>query len=320
MTETEIRERARKGDPEAQCIIGRMYIDDNNYDEGIKWYRLAAEQGNDEAQRFMSDMFYYGGNGVERDFHEAAKWYRPIAERGDMNAQYTMGEMYEEGKGVLKDEKEAVKWYGSAADQGNVYAQKKIADMCVSGNGVSMDIPKAVRLYVLIICNSGGGAREAYHKLIGIDGNEEAAKWRITSTDQEDADSLFIMGMKHFYGLDVPLDPHKAVGLLKAAAESGNVYAQSRLGTIFQQGVHGHNPDYSHYDIITPDQTESLKWFKLAAEHGDRDSQFILGVMYHNGLGVCKDEKEATRLLGLAADQGHSWAKKALLHREILNL
>jgi len=40
----EIRKRTLEGDPGAQCIVGRMYTDDNNYDEGIKWYRLAADQ------------------------------------------------------------------------------------------------------------------------------------------------------------------------------------------------------------------------------------------------------------------------------------
>jgi len=316
----EIRKRAREGDPEAQCIVGRMYVDDNNYDEGIKWYRLAAEQGNDEAQRFMSGMFYYGGSGVESDFNEAAKWYRQIAERGDPDAQYTMGEMYEEGKGVPKDEKKAAEWYELAAEQGNEFAQRKIADMYLSGKGVSADVPKAVRLYMLVMNASGAQARETYHKLIGIEGNEEAAKWRITSADPKDADSMFILGMKYFYGFDVPWDPHKAAELLKTAAELGNVCAQSRLGTIFLHGVHGHNPDYSHYDIIPPDHTESLKWFKLAAEHGNRDVQFMLGVMYHNGFGVCRDGKEATRLLELAADQGHILAKKALLNREILDM
>jgi len=313
-------ERARKGTPEAQCAIARMYLDDHNFDDGIKWYRLAAEQGSDEAQRFMSTMFYYGGDGVESDFHEAAKWYRKVAERGDPTAQYTMGEMYEEGKGVPKDLKEAVKWYELASEQGDEFAQRKIADMCLSGIGVSADVPKAVRLYRLVINGSGGGAEEAYQKLIGIDGNEDAAKWKITSADPEDADSMFILGMKYFHGLDMPWDPNKAVELLKAAAELGNVYAQSRLGMIFSRGVQGHNPDYSHYDIICPDQEESLKWFKSAAENGDRDVQFTLGFMYHNGFGVCRDEKEAARLLELAADQGHVMAKKALLNRDLLNI
>jgi len=316
----DIRKRALDGDPKAQCTVGQMYISENNYDEGIKWYRLAAEQGSDEAQRFMSDMFYYGGNGVESDFKEAAKWYRRVAERGDPNAQYMMGEMYEEGKGVPKDDGEAVRWYELAAEQGNEFAQRKIADMCLSDKGASTDVPKAVKLYGLVINGSGACAEDAYQKLIGIDGNEEAAKWRITSADPEDADSLFILGMKYLYGLDVPWDPHKAVDLLKAAAGSGNEYAQSRLGMIFFHGVQGHNPDYSHYDIISPDQEESIKWFKMAAEHGDRDIQFMLGWMYHNGSGVCKDEKEARRLLELAAGQGHVLAKRALLHPDILNL
>ncbi len=54
---------------------------------------------------------YEFGKGVSEDQTEAVKWYRLAAEQGDADAQAFLGEMYENGKGVPEDETEAVKWY-----------------------------------------------------------------------------------------------------------------------------------------------------------------------------------------------------------------
>lgn len=54
---------------------------------------------------------------------EAAKWYRLAADQGNAEAQYNLGAMYENGLGVAKDSTEAATWYRKAADQGYAAAQ-----------------------------------------------------------------------------------------------------------------------------------------------------------------------------------------------------
>ncbi len=54
---------------------------------------------------------------------------------------------------------------------------------------------------------------------------------------------------------------------------------------------------------------EAATWFRLAAEQGVADAQFILGVMYENGQGVPQDHAEAVRWYRLAAEQGHANAQ-----------
>ncbi len=61
---------------------------------------------------------YDNGEGVPQDYAEAVKWYRLAAEQGDASAQYNLGIMYINGKGVPQDYAEAVKWYRLAAEQG----------------------------------------------------------------------------------------------------------------------------------------------------------------------------------------------------------
>ena len=82
---------------------------------------------------------YTNGRGVLKDEAEAVKWYRLAAEQGDAAAQFNLGLMYNNGRGVLKDEAEAVRWYRLAAEQGNTKAQNNLGNMYGKGEGVLKD-------------------------------------------------------------------------------------------------------------------------------------------------------------------------------------
>ena len=69
---------------------------------------------------------YESGYGVERDYEEAVKWYRLAAEQGNSRGQCALGKMYELGKGVKRNKKEALKWYCLAAEQWDKYAKERV--------------------------------------------------------------------------------------------------------------------------------------------------------------------------------------------------
>ena len=73
--------------------------------------------------------------GVPQNYAEALKWYRLAADQGDASAQYNLGVMYDNGQGVPQNYAEALKWYRLAADQGNASAQHSLGLM--SDNGIS---------------------------------------------------------------------------------------------------------------------------------------------------------------------------------------
>ena len=70
---------------------------------------------------------YGKGQGVPQDDKEAVKWYRLAAEQGDAKAQNNLGVSYDNGQGVPQDYKEALKWTKLAAEQGHARAQKNVA-------------------------------------------------------------------------------------------------------------------------------------------------------------------------------------------------
>ena len=51
----------------------------------MKWYRLAAEQGNARAQYNLGAM-YDNGKGVPQDYVRARMWYNIVASYGDKEA------------------------------------------------------------------------------------------------------------------------------------------------------------------------------------------------------------------------------------------
>lgn len=58
------------------------------------------------------------------------------------------------------------------------------------------------------------------------------------------------------------------------------------------------------------DYKEALTWFRKAAEQGEQDAQYHLGLMYEAGAGVSADPNEALRWFRLSAAQGFADARK----------
>jgi TPR repeat protein len=116
--------RAEAGDAEAQTSLGVMYQNGRgvaqNYQEAVRWYRLAAEQGHANAQFFLG-MRNHFGQGVEQNHQEAVRWYKLAAEKGVGDAHFFLGMMYEYGLGVVQNNERAYVWYSvaEAAAQGN---------------------------------------------------------------------------------------------------------------------------------------------------------------------------------------------------------
>ena len=80
----QLYESARRGDPEAQTQLGRMY---------------------------------HLGLGVPSNPGHAANWYKKAATQGDAEAQFNLGVMYLDGIGVTESSTEALRWISRAAKQ-----------------------------------------------------------------------------------------------------------------------------------------------------------------------------------------------------------
>jgi hypothetical protein len=63
---------------------------------------------------------------------------------------------------------------------------------------------------------------------------------------------------------------------------------------------------------VAKNAEEAFRWFRLAADQGQVDAQFEVGLMREKGSGVQKDYTQAQLWLGLAAERGDAEAEDAL--------
>jgi len=120
-TEAEMwyRKAADQGEPRAQYNLGMMYGIGHGNGQG------AENQGDFAGQSVRTD----------RDDAEAVRWYRMAADQGDAAGQFALGVVYEMGMGVPQDYTEAAKWYRKSADQGNAEGQKHLDALLAQGQG-----------------------------------------------------------------------------------------------------------------------------------------------------------------------------------------
>jgi hypothetical protein len=69
---------------------------------------------------------------------------------------------------------------------------------------------------------------------------------------------------------------------------------------------------YEHGEGVARDPGRAIALYCEASRLGDAEAQFSLGWMYANGRGMPRDNRMASLFFGLAAEQGHEYAKKML--------
>ncbi len=270
----EEKKKKQRSAPTATITDARNYYYGRNgvtkdYSKAFKMFKELAENGNVEAQNFLG-ICYRNGHGVAQSNSEAVKWYRKAAEQGESYAQNNLGWCYDQGYGVVQSYSEAIKWYKKSIAQGNPLAQCNLGYLYYYGRGVAIDYYEAARLYR-------------------------------KSADQGNARAQCLLGFCYKNGKGVASDYAEAVKWYRKSADQGDAYAQNNLGWCYYQG-----------QGVAQNYPEAIKWYKKAVDQGNALAQCNLGFCYEKGLGVAKNISEAVRLYRLAAKQGDETAIKNL--------
>ncbi|MHA1563854.1 MAG: SPOR domain-containing protein, partial [Alphaproteobacteria bacterium] len=69
---------------------------------------------------------------------------------------------------------------------------------------------------------------------------------------------------------------------------------------------------YARGDGVDRDNAKALKWYRRAAESGSTNAQYLMGVLYNGGQVVPQDFTAALSWFGRAAAQGHASARTQL--------
>ncbi|KAF0953019.1 tetratricopeptide repeat protein [Escherichia albertii] len=104
---SELHKMADAGDVDAQSLLGWEYHQPRydtkpNVQEAIKWFELAAKQGDEEAPLVLGDI-YYEGEQVRVDYAKAYALFSQATQRGVNLAWSRLGMMYANGQYVEVD-------------------------------------------------------------------------------------------------------------------------------------------------------------------------------------------------------------------------
>ncbi|KAJ3041645.1 hypothetical protein HDV00_008922 [Rhizophlyctis rosea] len=93
----------------------------------VEYIKKSADKGLDDGQYLMGLLMDSGiDNLLEKNEREAIRYYRMAAAQGHQEAQWNVGCMLEKGKGCTRDEKEAIRFYELAAKQGHEGATERL--------------------------------------------------------------------------------------------------------------------------------------------------------------------------------------------------
>ena len=82
--------------------LGGFYYEEKHFDLALKYYEMAAECHDPNADLCLGYIWYYGRTG-KRDFEKAFHYYTRSMEGGSLQAAYKVADMYKNGYYVEKD-------------------------------------------------------------------------------------------------------------------------------------------------------------------------------------------------------------------------
>lgn len=104
---------AEQGDTGARMKLGSMLLLGRGFVEGssvVKAIESSADKGLPYAQAFLARL-YLDGIGLDQSDELAEKWFRLAAEQGDESAIFNIGEMMAEGRSIITPEEEVAQWF-----------------------------------------------------------------------------------------------------------------------------------------------------------------------------------------------------------------
>lgn len=149
-----------------------------------------------------------------------------------------------------------------------------------------------------------GTSGKAYEAFLGGRYEEAIAIW-LPLANAGDAAAQFNMGVMYANGLGVDRDMGVAMDWWEASARQLHVRAAHNLALAMLAG----EPRDGSREGGEPDTTAILRYLKIGADAGYPNSEYTLGKLYAEGVGVEKDPRRAAELFLSASIKGFAKAQ-----------
>lgn len=277
--------RAELGEAEFQYRLGRHHLArTENYTEAMKWFNLAANQGDVSAMIDLGRIYLHDKYGV-KDLDKAEQYFQKASELGGTEAMNKIGGEYY----CYGNYNEAIKWFKAS----NNY--KSLGDFYFHGYGFDQNYEEAFKCYLKAKAHYQLG--ECYLYGYGVDQNyDEAFKCYLASGDKD------MLGECYLHGFGVERNVEKTIELWQSASEERCRYYEImlKLAHLYGDGIE-----------MPPDYEKAYYWWcELAHNDGGEfgqegawpEAMYQLACYNYEGKGVKKSIKRALKFFKYTID------------------
>jgi TPR repeat protein len=275
---------------EIHLRLGSCYFyeaEEKNVHLGLDYFIKATNEKNSSAKFILGKIYFYGTNGIPKNFIEAQRLMLDAAHQGHSQAQFTVGVCYRDGiidtslnlspiTYLQRDLVKATEWLQKAVDQSDYQAMNALGEILLDGSDV---VPKDENAAFKLFCESSLSLAKA----------------------------SFNLGCCYYKGSGITVDYARAVSSFNEAVRLGYVDANLNLGKCYQLG-HGVSVDTEkaidcYLKAKSTTELESLIELLKNAQ-GDENAQICLAKCYLYGHGVREqDTNKAINLLKTLAER-----------------
>lgn len=144
----EVVDAAENGEPEAQNLLGHIYLYgdeqlgiEKNLCKAEKYLLGAAQNGSIPAMVLLGEVYCFGEHGLD-DYEHGMQLLMQAAEAGDSTALGDIGFIFCKGIGTVPDMQKGFAYFLQAAEKGNAAAMHVVAGMYKNGEGTEADFSK----------------------------------------------------------------------------------------------------------------------------------------------------------------------------------
>lgn len=239
---------------DAQTVLGKVLTGD----EAGKYTRMAADNGDPEAQLDFGNLMYDAD-----ELEKAAEYYQKSAEQGNVKARFNLGVVFMD----LDKPKKAEEQFRIAAEQGDSRAQNNLGQL-LAEKGKTKEAEKYFRM-AITCCGEEQDSSTAQYNLASLldkNGNyAEAEEYYRLAADAGNTDAMFDLGslLKDLGKIE------EAEKYLRMAAEQGNYHAQYCLGEMFRRA--GNFEEAEKYYLMAGNSGSIIALGAMYEELGDAD-------------------------------------------------
>jgi TPR repeat protein len=259
---------------------GLNYYRNNEYENSLSFFEIAAECQHADAQYVLGIMYSHINKGVQQDYQAALDWFLKAAENGSVKARYRIALCCRDGLGMAQDYRQALVWFTRAAENGHVESQYCTGMLYSVGylNEIEQNHNMAYLWFKIAAENDHVLAQYmmgmSFFQGHGVDRDyAKAMVWYQRVADRDKTGGAYNnIGHMLEKGLGVPRDNKMAMSYYLKVSCLNNNMAQLNIGQMLELGYG-----------VKQDLIEAMNWYTKAAEAGNPTAQFRLGKMYLRG-------------------------------------